>query len=568
MPDVNLASPSPVEIKRYEILTPLATGGMAEVLLARAKGLGGFEKLFVIKRIRRELAQNRDFARQILDEARIAATLQHSNIVQVFDVDTDGGTVFLVMEYLHGQDVRAITQRAWKARSERRPGFPIEHAVGITLGVCAGLHYAHEKVGSDGRPLSIVHRDVSPHNVLVTFDGGVKIIDFGIAKATGSLSATLFGMVKGKPGYMSPEQCRGEPLDRRSDLFCIGILLYEMTTGRAPYDAKNADEFFDGILNSDPVPPSRRVRSYPEELERIVLKALARDRAGRYQTAQEMQRDLEAFAQGERLHVTPFALAQFMERLFEEHSATWRLAQEQGASLAEHVVAMRTGQNAARMDTTSDSVATRLWRREDSTPAPPLGATFEAGDTEELPPVSAPSSRPAPPIAAPPASVRPPAAPGDEPARVQFPVADDIPLGPLPTHPRRGLVVGVVGSAAALGLVVSFLLTRPSPSTPSSQTPPAEATARASAVPEPEPTPLAPETAAAALAPADVPPPAIESAPPRVPLPARAGGGDPPRPGARQPRAPVAKPALPAKPAPAPAVPKTAPIDLDAPLPR
>src|SRR5262249_5212528 len=157
------------------------------------------------------------------------STLQHSNIVQLFDVDTDEGTVFLVMEYLHGQDVRTISRRAWD-----RPdaGFPVDHAVAITLGVCAGLHYAHEKVGSDGRPLSIVHRDVSPHNVLVTFDGNVKIIDFGIAKARGGLSATLFGMVKGKPGYMSPEQCRGEPLDRRSDLFCIGILLYEMTTGR------------------------------------------------------------------------------------------------------------------------------------------------------------------------------------------------------------------------------------------------------------------------------------------------------------------------------------------------
>src|SRR5262249_34482070 len=156
-----------------------------------------------------------------------------------------------------------------------------------------GLHYAHEKNDDAGKSLSIVHRDVSPHNVLVTFDGAIKIIDFGIAKASIKLSKTLLGMVRGKPGYMSPEQCAGEPLDRRSDLFCIAILLYELATGASPYDARDAEALFNAVLDSAPIPPSARAPEFPAELERILMKGLERDRTRRYQTALEMRRDLE-----------------------------------------------------------------------------------------------------------------------------------------------------------------------------------------------------------------------------------------------------------------------------------
>jgi serine/threonine protein kinase len=354
---------SPTEIKRYEVLGRLATGGMAEVFLARAKGLGGFEKLFVVKRIRPDLANNREMSPMILDEARIAATLDHPNIVHVFDVDIDAGTVFLVMEYLHGRDVREIKRRAW----ETAAGMPLAHALNIALGVCGGLHYAHEKADAQGCSLGIVHRDVSPHNVLVTYDGAVKVIDFGIAKATMKLTSTLLGMVKGKPGYMSPEQCEGNKIDRRSDVFCIAILLYEMTTGKPPYDASDAEQFFNAVLLTDAIRPSARVRGYPKQLERILMRGLERDRDRRYQSALEMHRDLEAFAHEARLMISPLALSEYMEQLFADERAALRAAEQRGA-LAEYVMAIRTG--SAPRAQPGDDATTRL-RPAPSTAPPP-----------------------------------------------------------------------------------------------------------------------------------------------------------------------------------------------------
>ena len=235
---MTVASQAPRELKKYELLCRLAQGGMAELWLARSKGLGGFEKTLVIKRILPNYAKHAEFVKMFLDEARIAATLQHSNVVQVFDVDTVDQHVFMAMEFLHGQDLRTILERV----ERKKVTMPLEHALGVTLSLCAGLHYAHEKVGPEGKALDIVHRDVSPANVIVTYDGNVKIIDFGIARAQNKLAdATQYGIIKGKLGYMSPEQCMCEPLDRRSDVFCIGIILWELTAGRPLYP--NHDQY-------------------------------------------------------------------------------------------------------------------------------------------------------------------------------------------------------------------------------------------------------------------------------------------------------------------------------------
>jgi len=217
----------PIHLGKYELIKRIATGGMAEIYLARVSGLPGFEKIVVVKRILPQLATNQEFVQMFLDEARVAATLHHPNIVQMYDIGAVDGNYFISMEYLHGEDLRSIA-RAMRQKGQDR--VPLEHALGIGVGIAAGLHYAHEKVGFDGKPLHIVHRDITPQNIFVTYDGGVKLVDFGIAKASNRASETRYGSLKGKIPYMSPEQCRSEPLDRRSDIFSLGILLYEQTT--------------------------------------------------------------------------------------------------------------------------------------------------------------------------------------------------------------------------------------------------------------------------------------------------------------------------------------------------
>jgi serine/threonine protein kinase len=332
-----MAEPAPAAGRKYELLRHLSTGGMAEVHLARTQGIGGFERLVVIKQILPKLAVQQEFVQMFLDEARIAASLHHSNIVQVYDVGVLDQANFYAMEFLHGHDVRKMLKQT-RARGFRG-GIPLEHAIAVTLGVCAGLHYAHERVGQDGDPLGIVHRDVSPHNMFVTYDGCVKVIDFGIAKARNRLTqGTEHGTLKGKFGYMSPEQCVGEPLDRRSDVFAIAVVLYEMTTGDRLYTGTSDYEILKKIVEEDPMLPSARDRRYPPELERIVMKGLARDRKHRYQSALEMQLDLDQFVRDYGIVSSPTALARFMAQLFKEEISAWHDAQRAGRGLSDHVM--------------------------------------------------------------------------------------------------------------------------------------------------------------------------------------------------------------------------------------
>jgi serine/threonine protein kinase len=322
-------------VGRYKILRPLAKGGMAEIFLATVDGLEGFEKVVVIKRILPEFVERPEFVRMFLDEAKLAATLSHPNIAQVYDVGRDSGQYFFAMEHVHGQDLRTILGTL----SKRRVLMPLGEALSVVIGACAGLHYAHEKRGPDGKSLGVIHRDVSPSNVLISYDGCPKIVDFGIAKAVTSSVETRTGSVRGKIAYLSPEQCRCETLDRRSDIFALGILLYESTTLTRLFGGGGSDfEIMRRIVDHDIQPPSARVQNYPPALERIVMKALSSKREDRYQSAQEMQLDLEAFAREERLVVSPVSLAQFMEGLFPDQILAWREAQNEGKALADHLV--------------------------------------------------------------------------------------------------------------------------------------------------------------------------------------------------------------------------------------
>ncbi len=323
----------PRRFGKYTLLRKLATGGMAELFLALQKSVAGFEKLLVIKRILPAMNQDRAFIDMLLHEARIAATLTHANIVQIFDVGQVDGTYFIAMEHVHGEDLRGIV------RQMRKKGvieFPLEHAIEIMLGVTAGLSYAHEKRDLDGSPLHIVHRDISPQNVVVTFSGDVKIVDFGIAKSDTKMTAeTQSGKLKGKVPYMSPEQARGEAIDARSDVFAVGVMLFELTTGRRLFKGQSEFETLKLICEREYPRPSQVHPGYPQELEAIVMKALAKDRNARYQSARELQSALEDFVRKERIPVSNVALTQYMQSLFEEKLLAQKEQILQGKQLAD-----------------------------------------------------------------------------------------------------------------------------------------------------------------------------------------------------------------------------------------
>jgi len=311
---------------------------MADLYLARTLGPGGFERLVVIKRIAKRLAAQASAVQALFDEARIAATLSHANIVQVNDIEIADGQVSIVMEFLHGHDVSHLLRRMKRANEH----VPLDQAVAITLGVCAGLHHAHERVDSEGKSLAIVHRDVSPHNVFVTYDGAVKLVDFGIARASLRKGHTDHGFIKGKPGYIAPEQIKGRKTDRRTDVWGAAVLLYELTTGRTPYGVSTAFDELVKVTKEDPPPPSTHVADYPPELEVIVLRGLARDPPQRYATADAMRVALDEFARTRGLDLSPFRMAALMERVFAENLEAWRQAQRLGKTLAEHVAAFKT----------------------------------------------------------------------------------------------------------------------------------------------------------------------------------------------------------------------------------
>ena len=265
---------------------------MAEVLLGRTTGEGGFEKLVAIKRILPSMAENESFVKMFIDEATISAKLNHSSIGQIFEFGKAGDSYFIAMEYIQGVDLRSIHRVFRKQKIAPIP----ELGAYIMMHVCAALEYAHSKTDNRGQPLNIIHRDLSPSNVLVSFEGEVKLIDFGIAKAAQRLYVTVGANLKGKYAYMSPEQAFGKPVDHRSDIFGAGTLLFELLTGRNPFRADTDLATLQRVQAARVPAPSRVVKGVDQELDRITLQSLAQSTDQRYQTAGEMQEDLEVFS--------------------------------------------------------------------------------------------------------------------------------------------------------------------------------------------------------------------------------------------------------------------------------
>ncbi|RYZ35683.1 MAG: serine/threonine protein kinase [Myxococcaceae bacterium] len=277
-------------IGKYEILTRLSMGGMAELFLAFTSGPGGFRKFVAVKQILPDIKKDDQFVKMFLDEARITAAFSHANIGQVFDLGEEDGELYLAMEFLPGQNLEQVVKMAAK----RNYALPLGFSARVVRDTCLGLHYAHHFMDPSGRPVAVVHRDVSPKNVMLTYDGVVKVIDFGIAKARGKLGRTQVGTVKGTSGYMSPEQVRGQGLDGRSDQFSAGVMLHELVVGQRLFNAPGEAAVMMQIVDGDiPVPRSLNA-AIPEALEAVVLKSLSRDAAQRFGTCREMARAIEA----------------------------------------------------------------------------------------------------------------------------------------------------------------------------------------------------------------------------------------------------------------------------------
>lgn len=351
-------------------LRHLASGGMAEIHLALTRGIEGFEKLIIVKRILPTLVTDADFVRMFLDEARVAATLHHPNIVQVYDIGRDEQSHFFTMEFVYGADLSLVLRRAADARTPP----PLDQALSIILALCGALHYAHGKEGMDGKSLGLVHRDVSPQNVLISFDGVIKLTDFGIAKAAARAGATQTGALKGKLAYMSPEQVRAKPLDRRSDIFALSILLWELTTFRRLFRAASAFDTLEMITSTDAPPPSQFRPDYPPELEAIVMKGLQRDPGLRYQTAEQMQLDLEELARELRLQISSVHLGRFMNGLFRDQSEAWTKAQAEGMSFPKFLTTCDLPSPSTHTDTwvapPSEEIARDLAATGHATPLP------------------------------------------------------------------------------------------------------------------------------------------------------------------------------------------------------
>ncbi len=307
-------------IGRYEVIKHLASGGMGQVYLGRTTGLGGFERHVVIKTLDLELADDDPFVTMFLDEARLVGALHHQYIAPVYEVGRDdAGRYFLVMEYVHGETAHAVFERS----TERQDKVPLGFALTVGSAVASALHYAHSARGSSGAPLAIVHRDVTLSNLMLGYDGGVKLIDFGIAKAANRATTTQVGALKGKVAYLAPEQILGRPVDHRADIFALGVVLYELTTMRRAFRAGSDFMTMERITTGRITPPSQVIRDYPRGLELIVMKALATDPEARFQDAATLGRELDAFGHRNGLVLGHPAVAQVMELLFDHRSEPW-----------------------------------------------------------------------------------------------------------------------------------------------------------------------------------------------------------------------------------------------------
>ncbi|MEO8903636.1 MAG: serine/threonine-protein kinase [Polyangiaceae bacterium] len=295
--------------QRYKVLEKIASGGMAEVFRAESAGLEGFKKTVAIKRVLPHLSEKKQFIGMFLDEARVSAQLSHSNCVQVFDIGVGDNTYFIVMEYVDGADLKGLIEH----RKKTSAPFPVAEACLICVRICEGLSYAHELTDNNGESLHIVHRDMSPPNVLITRFGEVKIVDFGLAKANSQLEKSEPGIIKGKFSYLSPEAAQGLPVDAKTDIFAVGIILWELLAGRRLFMGETDLETV-RLVQQAKVPSLRQINpNVTPELERVLNRALAGDPAARYQTARDFGRDLNNMLFDMGRAVSSFDIAKLVE---------------------------------------------------------------------------------------------------------------------------------------------------------------------------------------------------------------------------------------------------------------
>ncbi|MFK7991134.1 MAG: serine/threonine-protein kinase [Sandaracinaceae bacterium] len=339
---------------RYTLLERIDVGGMAEVFRAVQRGAAGFERVVAIKRILPNIATDADVVRMFIEEAKLAVQLAHPNIAHISDLGELDGTYFIAMEFIDGHSLKTL----WNRLRELERPMPVDAACYILSQVAEALHYAHFAEDAQGEPLGIIHRDVSPQNVLISFGGEVKVIDFGLAKASSRASQTQDGIVKGKLAYLSPEQAHGKEIDRRSDLFSLGICTWEMLTGERAFRRDDDRETVLAIRRGD-VAPISDYAALPPALERIVLRALAKDRDERYRTALALREDVVGFVREHRLQFDRRDMTSLMRGIFPERFADesardamplTQLKSEKvdlDASHDDHSAELRTGELAA-----------------------------------------------------------------------------------------------------------------------------------------------------------------------------------------------------------------------------
>jgi serine/threonine-protein kinase len=330
MPKRSLSPSAGTRVGRYRVLSELGRGGMANVYLAVAQGPGGVNKLVVLKALLPELANESESLTMFLDEARLAAQLNHPNVVQTYEVGKEGDRHVMVMEYLEGQSLSAIVKRGDLVGEP----MPLKLQLRVIMSVLEGLSYAHDLSAYDGKPLHLVHRDISPQNVFVTYDGQVKVLDFGIAKAASSSTHTQAGVIKGKLAYMAPEQIVANAIDHRADLYSIGCMLWAAATGRKLWKDTPDVQVMRRVMQGDVPPPQSYNPGCDSELNHIVMKALAWQREERYQSAHELQQDIDAYCDRYTGEARQKDLASFVSKLFAETRAELKSLIERKVNLA------------------------------------------------------------------------------------------------------------------------------------------------------------------------------------------------------------------------------------------
>ncbi len=302
------------KFNNIEIIEKIATGGMGEVFKAIQKVSDLFERLVVVKNIKSIYTDDKLFTNMFFNEARITAKLIHENIVQIYDLNKVNDEYYILMEYIDGKDLFQMGKVAFS----KKELVPIPIILRVIEQVCNGLKYAHDFSDATGKPYNIVHRDISLQNIMVTYTGMVKVLDFGVMQTTEFSNPEAVSKVPGKANYMSPELIRGEDADKRSDVFSLGIVFYQMLTGRKPFKHTDINLLMEQILKDDVPPPSTILPSIPKEIDNIILKMLEKDRRNRFQSANELQHELEDYMFKNQLRVSNYTLEKYMRYLFEQ----------------------------------------------------------------------------------------------------------------------------------------------------------------------------------------------------------------------------------------------------------